>query len=120
MSTILSDIHCHQTGETNKKNTFMTYKLSEEIQLNEAQQTVDDDACPRHVRPHVDVRQSTDVEVGSLHALDDGRREPVRHEEQEEPRRVPHLDTVVVDHRQHRANHVGNVRDVKVEMKSTQ
>jgi len=93
---------------------FLTHKLSQEIKLDEAQQAVDDDAGPSQMWPHVEVRQVAQVQVGSLHALDDRRRQPVRHEEQKEPRRVPHLDTVVVDHRHYCADHIGNVWDVQV------
>jgi len=72
------------------------------------------------MRSHVDLRQAADIEVGCLHALDDGRREPVRHEEQQKARRVPHLDAVVVDHRHHSADDVGNVWYVEVKMKTAQ
>jgi len=102
------------------QSTFSTYKLSEEIKFDQAQQAVDNDASSCQMRSHVNLRQAADVKVGCLHALDDGRRKPVRHEEQQKARRVPHLDAVVVDHRHHCANHVGNVRYIKVKMKTAQ
>jgi len=72
------------------------------------------------MRPHVDVRQTTQVQIWRLHRLDNGRRQPVGLEEQEEARRVPHLYTVVVDHCHHGADDVGNVWNVEVQVQTAE